>query len=364
MWPWGKSAGGRPAAGKKSLPQRSLQQAYEIRPRPVERPETEEQLAAHRAPAHLAAGFAEVRVPETLERPHRLTRRTQEHFKLIEKRIRDASKPRRYGAPQVVHAPHNEHGRYRCSGEEGLPVLVSMAGLDRALRLLDTWAKELERLGFVIALGRDKKLEARKDGEAFAFHLREGYTKHEFSPAEQKARKEAQQYPQDWEWDGSGKFTLAVEGSEWGASGEWTDRTVKLEAMLPEMLASIIEFVPLAKKVREERLEKERLQAEKERRRWAEESRRQDEQRRLNNLVKAEEEVGRSEATLRFLDRIEAEFRTSVGELPPAVAEWLAGVRDIARRSNPMTQWVSELRDLGKQNGAEPDSTTWHDDSE
>ena len=38
--------------------------------------------------------------------------------------------------------------------------------------------KELERLGFVLAAGAEKKLEARKDGEAFSFHLREGYTKH------------------------------------------------------------------------------------------------------------------------------------------------------------------------------------------
>jgi hypothetical protein len=346
---WAKiEAGQKP--GRTPLPGRSLQQAYEIRRRPVEPPESEEKIQARRSHEDLVSKFAAVQVPESRERPHRLTRRTEEHFKSIVKGIREASKPRRYGTPQIDSRPHSDNGRYRCTAEEGFPVVVSLENLDRALRFLDTWAKELERLGFVLATGKEKTLEARKDGEAFAFHLREGYTKHEFSAEERKARKEANEYPHEWEWVGSGKFMLDVEGSEWGTRHEWTDRTVKLEGLLPEMLATMVELVPLTKKAREERLEKERVRIEEERRRWAEESRRQEDSRRLDNLVKAEEAVARSEAALRFLDRLEAALRSSGGDLPDAVSEWLSNRREIARRSNPIDDWVGELRQLSKRN--------------
>jgi hypothetical protein len=346
---WAKiEAGQKP--GRTPLPGRSLQQAYEIRPRPVEPPESEEKIQARQAHEELVTKFSAVQVPNALERPHRLTRRTEEHFKAIVKRIREADRPRRYGTPQIVSRPYRDNGRYSCTAEEGFPVIVSLANLDRALRFLDTWAKELERLGFVLAAGKEKALEARKDGEAFTFHLREGYTKHEFSAEERKARKEGSQYPHDWEWVGSGKFMLGVDGSEWGTGHEWTDRKVKLEELLPEMLATMVELVPLAKKAREERLEKERIRIEEERRRWAEESRRQEDARRLDNLVKAEEEVMRSEAALRFLDRLEAALRSSEGDLPDSAAEWLSSRREIARRSNPIDEWIGELRQLPKRN--------------
>ena len=310
-------AGHKPA--RRALPAKSRQQAYEIRPR--------------------QAGLAKFGMVQVLEQPHPLTRRTEQHFKSIMKRIRDAD------AQPLVSPPYCDHGRYECTGDEGFPVVVSLAGLDGALRLLDTWAKALERSGFVLRQGREKRLEAHKDGQAFVFRLREGYTKREFSIAEQKARQEAGQEPRDWEWVGSGKFTLTLEGGEWGTRREWTDRSARLEALLPEMLATLAELVPLTKKAREERLQNERIGAEESLRRWKEESRRDEEQRQLDNLVKAENELARSEAALRFLDRLDEAFRSS-GSVPSAAREWLALARDIATRANPLRAWIEELRRL------------------
>jgi hypothetical protein len=346
------------------LPKRSLQQAYEIRPRPVEPPETAEQLQARRAHEDLVAKFAVVQVPEVVDRPHKLTRRTEQHFKEIAKRIREASRVRRFDRPQIVSMPYSDNGRYRCSSEEGFPLVVSMENLDRALRLLDTWAKELERLDFVLGLDREKRLEARKDGEAFRFHLREGYTKREFAAEEQKARKEKHEYPHDWEWIGSNKFMFALEGDEWGTRKEWADRAQILETKLPEMLATMVELVPLQKSAREQRLEEERIRAEAERRRWKEQERREQEKRQLDNLVKAEAEIAKSQAALRFLDRLEAELRAGGAEIPEAAAEWIAQARAVAERSNPMPEWVAELRQLKDEDAREPGSRAYDEDPE
>lgn len=321
-------------------------------------------MQARRAHENLVAKFAVVRVPEVVDRPHKLTRRTEKQFKEIARRIREASRVRRFDRPQIVSMPYCDNGRYRCSSEEGFPVVVSMENLDRALRFLDTWAKELEKLGFVLGLDREKRLEARKDGEAFRFHLREGYTKREFSAEEQKARKEKHEYPHEWEWIGSNKFMFALEGDEWGTRKDWADRAQALETKLPEMLATIVELVPLQKSARQQRLEKERMRAEEQRRRWKEEEIRQQEERQLDNLVKAEAEIARSQAALRFLERLKAELLAGGAEIPAAAAEWIAQARAVAERANPMPEWIAELRQLKDENAREPGSPGYDEDPE
>ena len=145
---------------------------------------------------------------------------------------------------------------------------------------------------------------------------------------------------------------MAGEGSEWRTRRECTDRTTKLEALLPEMLATMVELVPFAKKAREARLEQERVRAEEQRKRWTEQSRRDEERRQMDDLVKAEQDIARSEAALRFLDRIEERLRSD-GEISAQVGEWLPQARDIANGSNPLADWIDELSRLephGQQN--------------
>src|SRR5258708_39588205 len=68
---WAKvDAGQKPE--RTPLPKRSLQQIYEIRPRPAEPLETAEQTQARRAHEDLVVKFGTVQVPEVLDRPHRL----------------------------------------------------------------------------------------------------------------------------------------------------------------------------------------------------------------------------------------------------------------------------------------------------
>lgn len=230
-----------------------------------------------------------------------------------------------------------------------------MANVNRALRILDTWAKELERLGFTFAVSNDKKsLEARKDGEKFAF--REGYTKREFAPEVSKARQATHKYPYDYEWVGSNKFTFTVMGPIYRTHRQWSDsHRTPLESRMPEMLADMVELVPLAKTLLAARAEEERVRAEQERRRWEETRRREEEKAQLDKVVGAEEQLQRAMAALRYVDRLEAELLSTGEQVPEPIAHWFKRVREIANETNPVAQWVQELREMAVKNPRPPD---------
>jgi hypothetical protein len=318
------------------LPGRSLQQSYEIRPTPATPIETEKERQVREARERLVSSFASVCVPDVLTRPHHLTQRTDAHFSSIAKALR--KKPQPFGTPGWMSRPHDQKGRFGCSAEIGFPILVSLGHLNRALRFLDTWAKELERLGFTFEVNREKKtLEVHKDGEAFEVELREGFIKHEFGPEEK-------QYLRITEWVGSNKFTFTISGSLHGTNRKWSDRYKKpLESRIAEMLAEMVALVPLAKKLRKARAREERVEAQEEERCRKEEERRDEEERQLEALVEAAGQVERSEVALRYLDQLEAALLESEGVLADPIKQWLANSRDIAKRANPTAKWLEEL---------------------
>ncbi len=75
---------------------------------------------------------------------------------------------------------------------------MSFAVVPRALAIMDTLAKALEGEDFRLRVDTERKiLEAAKDGEGISFHLREGYTKRAFSPAELKVKREEASWASD-----------------------------------------------------------------------------------------------------------------------------------------------------------------------
>jgi len=328
------------------LPGRALEHSYEIRPRPPELVETEEQRRAREARERLTQSFAGVSVPDVLSEPHALTRKTRDHFAAIVKKLeKPPRKTSPYGGPQLGDLPYDQKGRYECKVGSGFPMVVSLPHLDRALRILDTWVKEVIKLGFEVRTDAQKnELSVRKDGQEFTFTLREGYKKQEFSVDERKARKEALKYPYDYEWVGSDRFVFTVSGPIHGTYREWADGKVPLQARMPGMLAEMVELVPLAKKLREEEEQQEKARIEQERRRWEAQARRDEEKRQMDNIVAAADQVARAETALRFLEQLEAEYFKAEGSVPEPVALWFARARNIALQSNPMKSWVEELR--------------------
>ena len=342
---WAKVDAGQ-SPPRTPLPARALQHSYEIRPRPPEPVETEEQRLAREARERLRQSFAAVSVPDLLSQPHLLTRKTQEHFAAIAKRLqKPPRKTSPFEGPQLGSLPYDQKGRYECKVGSGFPLLVSLPHLDRALRILDTWTKEVIKLGFELRADEKKnELTFWKDGQGFNFALREGYKKHEFPPNEQKARKEASRYPYEYEWIGSDKFTFTISGPTWGTHREWSDGKTSLQARMPDMLAEIVELVPLARKLREEEEQKKKAHAEEEHRRWQAQARRDEEKRQLDAIVAAASEVASAESALRYLDQLEAEYFKTEGNVPETVSLWFNRARGVAIRSNPMKSWIEELR--------------------
>ncbi|MEA3194312.1 MAG: hypothetical protein QOD26_2645 [Betaproteobacteria bacterium] len=328
------------------LPARALEHSYEIRPRPPALVETDEQRQRREARGHLEQSFSAVSVPNVLVNPHPLTRKTQEYFRAIEGDLKRP--PRRtspFGGPELGHVRNDQKGRYECKVGSGFPLVVSLIHLDRALRFLDTWTKEVTKLGFAIRAGeKEDELAAWKDGQGFAFALREGYKRHEFSAEERKARETARRYPYDYEWVGSDSFEFTIDGPIGGTYRQWKDGKTRLEVRVPEILAELVELVPLAKRLKEEKERQERARAEEERRRYEIQARLAEEKRQIDSVVAAAVQLARSETALRFLDQLEAEYFKAEGDVPEAVALWLNRTREIARKSNPVMAWVDELR--------------------
>ena len=347
---WAKVEAGQ-SPPRTPLPSRALEHRYEIRPRLPEPVETEEHRQARASRERLRQTFAAVFVPDVLSQPHLLTRKTQEHFDVIAKKLhKPAPKRSTFGDWQLADLPHDQNGRYECKVGSGFPLLVSLPHLGRALRILDTWTKEVIKLGFELrADEKNNHLSVWKDGQGFSFTLREGYKKHEFPPEEQKARKAASKYPYEYEWVGSDKFVFTISGPISGTHREWRDGKTPLQIRLPEMLAELVELVPLARKLRDEDERKKKARAEEEHRRWEAQTRREEEKRQLDNIVAAAGQVARAETALHFLEQLEAEYFKAHGNVPETVALWLNRARDIALRSNPMKCWVEELR--SKVNG-------------
>ena len=338
------------------LPARALQDRYVIRIKPPPPPPTPEEIEAQEAHSRLVAQFLDLKVPDVLDRPHALTRKTQARYAKIAK---EARRPRRWGTPEYSNRPYSDNGRYRCSAEEGFPILVSLDHVDRALGILDTLAKELERLGFKLTPDvKSNTLQVRKDSEVFELSLREGYRRQDLTSEQKADRKKLHDYAPDWEWVGSGKFTLSFKGTEYRASEEWTDNRKPLEMRLPEILADIVEAVPLQKQLREERLEEEKRRAEEQRRAWEAEMRRQEAKQFFDALAAEASQVDKAEAVLRYLDRLEAELGSDV---TGAAKEWLERARSVAKAHNPIS---ARLANLGNGKRAKEEDKEWLEGAE
>lgn len=330
---WAQIAAGQ-TLPRTPLPARALQTSYVLRPTPPKPIASPEEILALEKRMQLVATFADVRVPTTLETPHALTRRTQAHFQRVAK---EAARPRKWGTPAFWDGPRDQKGRFGCSAQIGYPIVVSLEQVDRALRILDTLVKALIRIGF--SIGPDDKsenLQLRKDGEAFELSLREGYKYQELSADERRAREKLTGHTPDKDWKGTGKLTLALNGTEYAASREWSDSRAPLEDRLADILSDFVELVPLQQRKRQERIAEEARRAEAQRREWDEETRRREEKAFFDALAAEADKVEKLESILRYLDRLEAELLRSGNEIDEKPKEWLAHARGIVAAHNPM----------------------------
>ncbi len=313
-----------------------------IAPTPPKPDETADEVRARKVREAHISRFSAIAVPEMIESPHALTKRTRKYYEEIRRHLARPRRPR-FGEPNFdAFRFYEDRGRYYCGADEGFEMVVSLEQLDRALRILDTLAKTLEREKFQFQVAKDKKvLEAQKDGGAIRLSLREGYKRRMLSPAELKAKRAENRWASECEMVGSGKLILTIAGREWGTEEKWSDGKISLEAKLPLIMATFVELVPRQNELRESRAKTAAEKAARERVR-AEERWREDQERRDFAALLAE--AGQREALLRlgpYLDEIERGVIEANGKLPGHCADWLITMRARLVAANPLPRRVS-----------------------
>jgi len=334
----------------------------DIHPQPPVPPETaaerEERLQSE---AHIAQ-FAHIRVPTEIERLHPLTRLSKRHFEDIARKLK---RPQRSGVglrSDWLSLPSNRNGRYSCSPSEGFDLLVSLDGVDRALRFLDTLAKSLEKYGFALRVNQEKRrLEALKDKEVAAFELREGYKRIPLDAAEVARRRAVHSWSPDYEWKGSGKFIFRMFGENGWSHREWQDGKKSLEEQLPEVVAEFVGFPDAVKADRAARAKAAEEQARLERIAAQTRQRVEAEQREFQRFLNEAQRASLLRQASAYLTLLEEKLAgEKLDPSGPAVA-WLSNMHRLFARSDPLHARLEAIKTLAMKEPLQPSYSYYSD---
>ena len=339
---WAKVAAGHPVE-QRPLPRTAKHQTATIRP---VRPKPADAEVGRLPTAETRARIGPIdATPGT--RPHPLTVKTRRHFLDAERRLARAAKVRKAGRSLQADEwpPWEDHGRLHCTAAEGYSLTVSLAVLDRALRILDAIAKALERQGFrfldVDAVpqraGKTGNLGSYvvKDNERLHFWCREGYSRRTRTAAELAEAERAHMYVGKCEYLPNGRLVIEMEGEEYGLGAIFRESAgVRLENDLGRVVAAFVDAVPRQRALREAREANERERRLAERRAWEERERVRKEKEALEALLLEAERSRRFQVLGEYLDQLERTVREE-DEVSPEGQAWLAEMRALIDRYDP-----------------------------
>lgn len=300
------------AVGKKfSRPPLPDNGSSEISISPPEK-EKAEKAQNRLALAHqLAEVPAELPVPQTISKPHRLTVLTKEFLK--------SRKPEMYGLVS-------------CWPPRGYAIAVSPHQVGRALRILDTLVKALERAGFEIVVDeKERELQVVILGEAIPFRMREAYAQVPIPPEE----RDKGIFSRAYDYRPKGVLSIQLPKYLDQVKSSWSDGKKPLE----ENLATVFEGILVAAvryKERSEELaawkadfrERERIRAE-------EEAALARKRKTLEALVQEAQRWTMSQQIHDYVAHIETQLRAGGNEIPVAALEWLADSKKRAEQMDP-----------------------------
>ncbi|MBW8363382.1 MAG: hypothetical protein K0M39_02365 [Rhizobium sp.] len=300
------------AAGKKfSRPPLPDDAASEISISPPEKGKAE-QAQNRLALAHqLAEVPAELPVPQTISKPHRLTVLTKEFLK--------SRKPEMYGLVS-------------CWPPRGYALAVSPHQVGRALRILDTLVKAFERAGFEIVVDeKERELQVVILGEAIPFRMREASAQIPIPPE----KREKGIFSRAYDYQPKGVLSIQLPKYLDQVKSSWSDGKKPLE----ENLATVFEGILVAAvryKERSEELaawkadfrEKERIRAE-------EKAALEHERKTLDALVQEAQRWTMSQQVLDYVTHIETILGASGSKIPSAALNWIADSRKRAEQMDP-----------------------------
>ena len=335
---WAKKSNGK-ATRRKALPPVSdprLEKVY-LDPRTVVETEQEPTEADRRIASERATGEPIV-VGDRLGEPHPLVLRTMTSLRAARADEKGTIRPRARGCLDVVVGPNS---------------------IDRAMRILDSLIRALERRSYRVSV-RDGETTAtlvEVDGESIPFRLEERAARKERPRDDRKSDRLYDFFRPRVEYDyfPSGELTLQIGVSvPMMTRHSWRDGGKKrVEDWLNSFVVGLIRT---SQGIKVERVEAERRRVEAERRRkeWEESERRRQEAERLRK--EEEERVRQVEATLdgwiryRSLGEMIAEVRSRAAELgreiPPEsrLGRWLSVAERRHQKLDPIRHMLAEIQ--------------------
>ena len=310
------------------------------------------------------AGGVETSIPmsPTLERPHLLVKATAAYVRRIPAVVAKYQRRpimERFGS-DIEQPPFQQHGLYHLSNPGSLRLVASMAQMDWVLRFHDALFKALVHAGAKIVLvpaDRDKteRVAAEKSGERVFLTFRENYRREEIDPDELARLRRENDWAKSWRYVPSGKFTLAVAGTEYPMSAEWKATGEQLETKLPvivETCLTLLRSQPASRAARLEREEASRKSAEaaaRVRQRQAAQAKQ------LENAFEAAQTYRRVEELKSFLKIFEEQMPTFNKPYDERAKVWLEVVEAELERQNPYSVVLSKCLAPESWRGWPPD---------
>ena len=286
-------------------------------------------------------------VQEQIADPHKFTRNTQLAFERIIKKvaiIRDTTKlPNDY--PTIIKSIYR--GRFVCRNAKCFHVTVSESLVNRAIRFLDTLAKELENSKFKIQFTQDIAMSvmvAVKDNEHISFHISEGYKYH---PLENDHRSELEKVLyRDRQPIPTGKLKLTILARQTHISNSWSDGKKQIEDAIPAMIKSFENLVIRQKQRKADNglksnLIREELSFAKEI-----ESRKYAEKAIYENAMQESLGFIAQRNLESYLNHLEVKYLKEYGPLNEAALSWLSTARKIANYQSPLNKRLKLLSGL------------------
>lgn len=300
------------AAGKKSFrPPLSDDAATEISISPPEKEKAEKSQNRLALAHQLAEIPAELPVPQTISKPHRLTVLTKEFLR--------SRKPEMYGLVS-------------CWPPRGYWLSVSPQQVGRALRILDTLVKAFERAGFEIVVDeKERETQVVILGEAIPFRMREAYAQVPIPPE----KREKGIFSRAYDYQPKGILSIQLPKYLDQVKSSWSDGKKPLE----ENLATVFEGILVAAVRYKERAEE--LAAwkadfrERERIRAEEEAALARERKTLDALVQEAQRWTMSQQVRDYVTHIETILGASGSKIPSAALNWIADSRKRAEQLDP-----------------------------
>lgn len=327
------------------LPRTAKQQVAVIGTRPIKAsPAPTAEQSATEAPSPKAPS---IKAATESARPHPLTRKTQAYFLDVKRRVERHAK-RRPGAPYPSGdwPPHADHGRYWCGGEDGYPLLISLAQVERVLGILDGLTKGLIREGFLVVVREpdhpnrhdrsQPRLAAEMKGERLHYRLYESYSQRRYSAKEQAEAKKASRYIGRVEYIPNGTLVFELSGSEYRIKQTFRETNAKtFDLDLPTLVNAFVDAVLRQKALREERLAEERARQVEASRRWQEEHRLRQEKEQVEALLDEASRARRFAELRSYLATVEREA-TQGGGMTAEGRTWLDEARRLVEMYDPL----------------------------